>query len=142
MRWPATGQVTDEFIRNWSDVVREYGLRYRDKVKGWWTELGVDVCIKLNPTLLGKAEVDRLLHDVMGYREIGTTQEAFDKDLQLICWNRQFGDILDLPPSLIRAGVELAEILRFNARRGEVAAERIDEFVERLAAETAARKPD
>ena len=47
------------------------------------TEVGVDVCIKLNPTLLGKAEVDRLLHDVMGYREIGTSQEAFDKDLQL-----------------------------------------------------------
>jgi len=47
------------------------------------TELGVDVCIKLNPTLLGRAEVDRLLHDVMGYREIRTSQEAFDKDLQL-----------------------------------------------------------
>ena len=23
---------------------------------------------------------------------------VFDKDLQLICWNRQFGEILDLPP--------------------------------------------
>jgi Na+/proline symporter/signal transduction histidine kinase/CheY-like chemotaxis protein len=56
---------------------------------------------------------------------------VFDKDLQLICWNRQFGDLLDLPPSLIRAGIGLAEILRFNARRGEIAAERIDEFVHR-----------
>jgi Na+/proline symporter/CheY-like chemotaxis protein/anti-sigma regulatory factor (Ser/Thr protein kinase) len=54
---------------------------------------------------------------------------VFDKDLQLICWNRQFGDILDLPPSLIRAGIGLAEILRFNARRGGLAAERIDEYV-------------
>ena len=25
---------------------------------------------------------------------------VFDKDLQLICWNRQFGEILDLPPQL------------------------------------------
>ena len=25
---------------------------------------------------------------------------VFDKDLQLICWNRQFGEILDLPPEL------------------------------------------
>ena len=40
---------------------------------------------------------------------------VFDKDLQLICWNRQFGEILDLPPSLIRVGIGLAEILRFNA---------------------------
>ena len=29
---------------------------------------------------------------------------VFDKDLQLVCWNRQFGEILDLPPSLIRVG--------------------------------------
>jgi Na+/proline symporter/CheY-like chemotaxis protein len=54
---------------------------------------------------------------------------VFDKDLQLICWNRQFGDILDLPPSLIRPGIGLAEILRFNSGRNNIAADRIDEFV-------------
>ncbi len=54
---------------------------------------------------------------------------VFDKDLQLICWNRQFGEILDLPPSLIRVGIGLAEILRFNGRRSEVSQDRIDEFV-------------
>ncbi len=54
---------------------------------------------------------------------------VFDKDLQLICWNRQFGEILDLPPSLIRVGVGLAEILRFNSRRGDVAPDRSEEFV-------------
>ena len=32
---------------------------------------------------------------------------VFDKDLQLICWNRQFGEILNLPPSLIRVGIGL-----------------------------------
>jgi len=47
------------------------------------TELEVDVCIKLNPTLLGKPEVDHLLHDVMGYHDIQTSHDAFDKDLQL-----------------------------------------------------------
>ena len=54
---------------------------------------------------------------------------VFDKDLQLICWNRQFGEILDLPPSLIRVGIGLADILHFNVRRGDVAPERIDDFV-------------
>jgi Na+/proline symporter/signal transduction histidine kinase len=54
---------------------------------------------------------------------------VFDKDLALICWNRQFGEILDLPPSLIRSGCGLAEILRFNSKRGNVSAERIGEFV-------------
>ena len=30
---------------------------------------------------------------------------VYDKDLRLICWNRQFGEILDLPPELTRVGV-------------------------------------
>ena len=54
---------------------------------------------------------------------------VFDKELELICWNRQFGEILDLPPSLSRVGIGLAEILRFNARRSGLASDRIDEFV-------------
>src|SRR5437868_9258044 len=40
---------------------------------------------------------------------------VFNKDLQLICWNRQFGDILALPPQFTRVGTPLQEILRFNA---------------------------
>jgi Na+/proline symporter/signal transduction histidine kinase len=54
---------------------------------------------------------------------------VFDKDLQLICWNRQFGEILDLPPSMTRVGIGLAEILRFNGKRGDIAADRLDGFV-------------
>jgi signal transduction histidine kinase/CheY-like chemotaxis protein len=54
---------------------------------------------------------------------------VFAKDLRLICWNRQFGDILDLPPSLTRAGTGLDDILRFNARRGDVAADRVENIV-------------
>ena len=34
---------------------------------------------------------------------------VFDKDLQLVCWNRQFGEILDLPPR--------ADARRHRARR-------------------------
>jgi signal transduction histidine kinase len=55
---------------------------------------------------------------------------VFDKDLHLICWNRQFGEILDLPPSLIRIGVGLDEILRFNSRRGDVSPERSEQLVQ------------
>jgi len=59
------------------------------------TEMDVHVCIKLNPTLLGKAEVEHLLHDVLGYRDILVTQEAFDKDLQ-------FPEALEMIPRLDR----------------------------------------
>jgi signal transduction histidine kinase len=54
---------------------------------------------------------------------------VFDKELQLICWNRQFGEILDLPPSLIRVGIGLADMLRFNGTRGDVPPADVDEFV-------------
>jgi putative selenate reductase len=46
------------------------------------TEMGVHVTVKLNPTLLGKEAVDGLLHDVLGYDEVRTRAEDFDKDLQ------------------------------------------------------------
>jgi Na+/proline symporter/signal transduction histidine kinase/ActR/RegA family two-component response regulator len=42
---------------------------------------------------------------------------VFDKDLALVCWNRQFGEILDLPHELTRVGIALADILRQIARR-------------------------
>ncbi|HLK84183.1 MAG TPA: PAS-domain containing protein [Xanthobacteraceae bacterium] len=43
---------------------------------------------------------------------------VFDKDGHLICWNRQFGELLGLPNEMVRIGIDLAEILRFNADRG------------------------
>ena len=58
-------------------------------------EMGCHVCIKLNPTLLGKEEVAHLLHDVLGYREIQLHPAAFENDLQ-------FDEALDLVPRLQR----------------------------------------
>lgn len=46
------------------------------------TEMGLHVTVKMNPTLLGRAAVDGLLHDVLGYGEIETRPEDFAKDLQ------------------------------------------------------------
>jgi putative selenate reductase len=56
-------------------------------------EMGCHVCIKLNPTLLGLAEVTRLLHGVLGYRELAIAAEAFENDLR-------FDEALDLIPRL------------------------------------------
>jgi Na+/proline symporter/signal transduction histidine kinase/CheY-like chemotaxis protein len=42
---------------------------------------------------------------------------VFDKEFRLICWNRQFGEILDLPVPLTSVGVGLDEIVRFNVGR-------------------------
>src|SRR6186713_443542 len=59
---------------------------------------------------------------------------VFDKDLQLVCWNRQFGEILDLPPAFTRVGVGLDEILRHNAERDALGPDGVDDLVrERIA---------
>ncbi|MFZ1641909.1 MAG: PAS-domain containing protein [Candidatus Contendobacter sp.] len=42
-----------------------------------------------------------------------------DKDLRLRVWNRRFIELLDFPPELIRPGLPFAELMRYNAQRGE-----------------------
>ncbi|HSI41717.1 MAG TPA: NahK/ErcS family hybrid sensor histidine kinase/response regulator [Xanthobacteraceae bacterium] len=54
---------------------------------------------------------------------------VFDRDLRLICWNRQFGDTLDLPSELVRVGISLDAILRFNAGAGLLGPGAVDELV-------------
>ena len=59
---------------------------------------------------------------------------VYDKDMRLVCWNRQFGEILDLPPELTRTGVMLEEIVRHNAKQGALGPGPIDLLVrQRLA---------
>jgi putative selenate reductase len=44
------------------------------------SEIGIDVVVKLNPTLLGREELSSILHDRMGYTEIRVPDAAFDND--------------------------------------------------------------
>ena len=43
-------------------------------------DVGLNCVAKLNPTLLGEEEVNRLLHDVMGYEQVQVPSSAFEKD--------------------------------------------------------------
>ncbi|MGD0419784.1 MAG: PAS domain-containing hybrid sensor histidine kinase/response regulator [Xanthobacteraceae bacterium] len=62
---------------------------------------------------------------------------VFDKDLALLCWNRQFGEIFDLPHALTRIGIPLGEILRHIAERGAPAAGDARDLDEEVAARVA-----
>jgi putative selenate reductase len=57
------------------------------------TEMNVHVCVKMNPTMLGREQVEHLLHDVMGYHDIQCSPDAFVHDLQ-------FDEAVDLIPRL------------------------------------------
>src|SRR5213080_1630656 len=54
---------------------------------------------------------------------------VFDKDLLLVCWNRQFGEILALPPQLTRVGTPLDHIVRFHAEQSTSDKETADALV-------------
>src|SRR5213078_1784198 len=67
---------------------------------------------------------------------------VFDKDLRLVCWNRQFGQILALPPHLTRVGTPLDQIVRFNASREIESPEDVEAAVgERLARYAGSSEP-
>lgn len=52
-----------------------------------------------------------------------------DKDLRIMAWNRAFSDLYDLPPDLVRVGIGLDEVVRFNAERGAYGPGRPDDHV-------------
>ena len=75
---------------------------------------------------------DQLQHALDHARQ-GIT--VFDSNLALTAWNREFADLFDLPQSLLRYGVGLDEIVRFNASRGAYGPGDSEDFVaERVAA--------
>ena len=74
---------------------------------------------------------DQLQHALDHARQ-GIT--VFDSNLALTAWNREFVDLFDLPPAMLRHGVGLDEIVRFNAARGVYGPGDSDDFVaERVA---------
>ena len=74
---------------------------------------------------------DQLQHALDHARQ-GIT--VFDSNLALTAWNREFVDLFDLPQALLRHGVGLDEIVRFNAARGAYGPGDNEDFVaERVA---------
>ena len=55
---------------------------------------------------------------------------VLDKSMHLVCWNRQFGDVLGVPRELVRIGIGLDEILRFNAEKGAFGSGPVEALVE------------
>lgn len=79
-----------------------------------------------------------VLQNALDHARQGVT--AIDANMKLVCWNRQFRELFDLPEEMIHFGVGLDDIFRFNADRGlygpinaeEFIRDRIERFVVRL----------
>ncbi|BAV49996.1 two-component sensor histidine kinase [Mesorhizobium loti] len=59
-----------------------------------------------------------LLQIALDQMEQGIT--VFDRDFRLICWNRQYRTLFDLPDEMGQVGVSLDQILRHLAERGDI----------------------
>lgn len=53
-----------------------------------------------------------------GLDHAGQGITVLDRDLRLLAWNKAFIQLYDLPPSLVRFGTGLDEVVRYNAARG------------------------
>jgi Na+/proline symporter/signal transduction histidine kinase/CheY-like chemotaxis protein len=54
---------------------------------------------------------------------------VFDKDMRLICWNRQFRELLNLPDEMMQLGVPLDALLRVSAARAGLESPMLDTIV-------------
>jgi len=82
-------------------------------------ERGLHTTVKLNPTLLGKEDVLRILHDDLGYRSIDIPDAVFEHDLQ---YDRALDLIRSLRSSAaergVAFGVKLSNTLAMANHRG------------------------
>jgi len=59
---------------------------------------------------------------------------VIDQDLRLIAWNQAYLNLFSFPPGFIKVGLPIAEVIRFNAERGEFGdfgAGGVEEHIER-----------
>ena len=56
---------------------------------------------------------------------------VFDKDMRLICWNRQFRQLMELPEEFGRVGAPIDQILRYFAERGDMGPGKVEDLVQR-----------
>jgi len=66
---------------------------------------------------------------------------VIDSDLHLVAWNRRYLELFDYPDGLVRVGVPVAELVRYNARRGECGPGDVEEHVTKRLAHWRAGHP-
>ncbi|MCV3205763.1 hybrid sensor histidine kinase/response regulator [Mesorhizobium sp. YC-39] len=71
-----------------------------------------------------------LLQIALDQMEQGIT--VFDRDFRLICWNRQYRALFDLPDEMGQVGVSLDRILHHLAQRGDIPADQRVAMLNRL----------
>lgn len=92
---------------------------------------------------LSHAEVSRLLDDTgqslrfskgllaATLEHIDPGVSVVDADLNVVAWNSRYLEMFDYPPGLVRVGGPVAQLIRYNAERGECGPGEVDSHVAR-----------
>ncbi|BBF72197.1 PAS domain-containing hybrid sensor histidine kinase/response regulator [Sphingomonas bisphenolicum] len=66
---------------------------------------------------------------------------VIDRDLRLVAWNSRYLDLFRYEHGMIRVGVPVAELIRFNAERGDCGPGEVEDHVTRRLGHMRSRKP-
>lgn len=56
---------------------------------------------------------------------------VIDRDLNIVAWNSRYLDLFGYPPNMVRVGTPVAELIRYNAERGECGPGEVEAHVEK-----------
>jgi len=52
------------------------------------------------------------------FESISSAISVVDENLKLVCWNKRYEELFDYPEGVLRTGIAVSELVKFNAERG------------------------
>lgn len=108
------------------------GLRQRD--------LGVDDMVRLLDRTADAVQFNRNVLQA-AIENIDQGISVIDQDLRLVAWNSRYLELFEYPPGLVRSGRPVADLIRFNAMRGECGPGPVEEHVHKRLVHMRAGRP-
>lgn len=68
---------------------------------------------------------------VASFETISSAISVVNAELQLVSWNRRYEEMFDIPEGMLKVGVPVEDLVRFNASRGILGPGSVDDHVQR-----------
>lgn len=108
------------------------GLRQRD--------LAIDDMVRLLDRTADAVQFNRSVLQA-ALENIDQGISVIDQDLRLVAWNSRYLEMFEYPPGLVRTGRPVADLIRFNAMRGECGPGPVEEHVRKRLAHMREGRP-
>ena len=66
-----------------------------------------------------------------GVENIEQGISVVDADMRLVAWNQRYIELLDYPCELVKAGISIEKLLRYNIARGIIVGDEVQELIEK-----------